>query len=185
MSCFWKTKIVCLFHHLRTNSILVREKNRWKCKTLKWWTRKHALFFTLCHCKNLVAGHWSDFRPEKLYVEIFSKTNVVSITFGLSRYSWVNFKGNWFSDPKHSGPVLGRLPALNLSNNVFPRDGKTCMQCEYYTVFVLCFLKWTWLKDLSDYHRFSCNLVPRTFLVIVSRRKKHILVSLKFFIVVQ
>ena len=24
--------------------------------------------------------------------------------------SWARFKGNWFSDPKRSGPVLGRLP---------------------------------------------------------------------------
>ena len=39
--------------------------------------------FTLCHCENLAAECWSDFPPEKFYFEIFSKTNAVSITFGL------------------------------------------------------------------------------------------------------
>ena len=39
--------------------------------------------FTLCHCKNLASECWSDFSPENFYFEIFSKTNVVSITFGL------------------------------------------------------------------------------------------------------
>ena len=39
--------------------------------------------FTLCHCKNLAAARWSDFPSEKFYFEIFSKTNAVSITFGL------------------------------------------------------------------------------------------------------
>ena len=33
--------------------------------------------------KNLAAGCWSDVPPEKFYFEIFSKTNAVSITFGL------------------------------------------------------------------------------------------------------
>ena len=32
--------------------------------------------------KNLAAECWSDFRSEKFYFEIFSKTNVVSITSG-------------------------------------------------------------------------------------------------------
>ena len=33
--------------------------------------------------KNLAAECWSDFPSEKFYFEIFSKTNAVSITFGL------------------------------------------------------------------------------------------------------
>ena len=31
----------------------------------------------------MAAGSWSDFPLEKFYFEIFSKTNAVSITFGL------------------------------------------------------------------------------------------------------
>ena len=73
--------------------------------------------FTLCHCKNLASECWSDFPPEKFYFEIFSKTNAVSITFGLRYIHGQSLKGNWFSDPKRSGPVLGR-PLLNCSNSV-------------------------------------------------------------------
>ena len=61
--------------------------------------------FTLCHCKNLAAGRWSDFPPEKFYSEIFPKTNAVSITFGL-RYIHGQSLKELISDAKRSGPVF-------------------------------------------------------------------------------
>ena len=101
---------LCALHHLiRTNLIVGSEKNRLKWKTLKWRTRQYAQFL-LCHCKNLAIGRWRDFPPEKFYFEIFSKTNAVSIYSWTKMYSWAKFNRNWFSDPKRSGPVLGRLP---------------------------------------------------------------------------
>ena len=41
-----------------------------------------AIFDIRC-CKKLAFERWSDFRPEKIYIAIFEKTKVVSITFRL------------------------------------------------------------------------------------------------------
>ena len=67
-------------------------------------------YFYSLSLQKLAAGRWSDFPPEKFYFEIFPKTNAVSLNyFTIKIYSWAKFKGNWFSDPKRSGPVLERL----------------------------------------------------------------------------
>ena len=81
-----------------------RRKKSLKVQNFEVINSAICAIFTPCHCKNLATGRWSDFPPQKFYFEIFTKTNAVSITFGL-RY----IHGHWFSHPKRSGPVLGRL----------------------------------------------------------------------------
>ena len=75
-----------------------------------------SAIFTPCHRKNLAIDSLSDFPPKKFYFEIFPKTNAVSITFGL-RYIRGQSLKKLISDPKRSGPVLGRL-YLNFSNSL-------------------------------------------------------------------
>ena len=118
MSCFWRTKIVCF-----TSFKDQFNPRKWKKKSLKVQNFEVVnlaicAIFTLCHCKNLAVGRWSDFCPEKFYFEIFLKTNAVSIYFWTKMYSWAKFNRNWFSDPKCSGPVLGRLLLNCICNQI-------------------------------------------------------------------
>ena len=103
MSCFWRTKIVC-FTSFKDQFNPRKWKKSLKVQNFEVVNSAICAIFTTCHCKNLATGRWSDFPPQKFYFEIFTKTNAVSITFGL-RY----IHGHWFSHPKRSGPVLGRL----------------------------------------------------------------------------
>ena len=61
-------------------------------RVLKWFFSRKILFWNIF--KNYCGFHY----------------------FWTKIYSWAKFKGNWFSDPKRSGPVLGRLTLK------FPRD---------------------------------------------------------------
>ena len=118
--------------------LLLKDQNprKWKKKSLKvqnFEVVNSAIcaIFTLCHCKNLAVGCWSDFPPEKFYFEIFWKTNAVSIYFWTKIYSWAKFNGNWFSDPKRSGRVLGRLPLNCICNQILQKQtaGYNCSVC--------------------------------------------------------
>ena len=82
MSCFWRTKIVC-FTSFKDQFNPRKWKKSLKVQNFEVVNSAICAIFTLCHCKNLAAECWSDFPPEKFYFEIFSKTNAVSITFGL------------------------------------------------------------------------------------------------------
>ena len=121
---------LCALHHLRTNLILGSEKKSLKVQNFEVVNSAICAIFTLCHCKNLAAECWSDFPPEKFYFEIFSKTNAVSIYFWTKIYSWAKFNGNWFSDPKRSGPVLGRLP---LDIGITPKHWSTNFPTELFS----------------------------------------------------
>ena len=97
MSCFWRTKIVCF-----TSFKDQFNPRKWK-KLLK------VQNFELVNSVIWIwpSGCWSDFPPEKFYFEIFSKTNVVSITFGLRYIHGQSLKEIDF--PTRNA-VLGRLP---------------------------------------------------------------------------
>ena len=96
MRCFWRTKIVCF-----TSFKDQFNPRKWK-KLLKVVNSAICAIFTICHCKNLAAGCWSDFPPEEFYfLKYFNY-------FWTKIYSWAKFKGNWFSDPERSVPVLAR-----------------------------------------------------------------------------
>ena len=82
MSFFWRTKIVC-FTSFKDQFNPRKWKKSLKVQNFEVVNSAICAIFTLCHCKNLAAECWSDFPPEKFYFEIFSKTNAVSITFGL------------------------------------------------------------------------------------------------------
>ena len=84
MSCFWRTKIVC-FTSFKDEFNPRKWKKSLKLQNFEVVNSAICAIFTLCHCKNLMKAlkWWSDFPPEKCYFEIFSKTNAVSITFGL------------------------------------------------------------------------------------------------------
>ena len=73
---------MCALQHLRTNLILGSEKQPLKVKNFEVVNSTTCAIFTPCHCKNLASGRSRDFPPENFYFEIFSKTNVVSITSG-------------------------------------------------------------------------------------------------------
>ena len=105
-SWFWRTKIVS-FTSFKDQFNPRKWKKSLKVQNFEVVNSAICAVFTLCHCKNLAAECWGDFPPEKFYFEVFSKPNAASITFGL-RYIHGQSKGNWFSDPKRSGPVLGR-----------------------------------------------------------------------------
>ena len=109
MSCFWRLKILC-FTSL-TNLNLGSEKNRWKWKTLKWLTWQYALFLLFVKAKNWPPGAEAIFLPKHFILKYFQK--LMPNYFWTKKYSWAKFKGNWFSDVKRSGPVLGRL-SLNV-----------------------------------------------------------------------
>ena len=81
MICFWRTKIVW-FASFNDQFNPRRWKRSLKVKNFEVVNSVIWAIFTLCHCKNLAAGRWSEFPPEKFYFEIFPNTNEVSITFG-------------------------------------------------------------------------------------------------------
>ena len=116
MSCFWRAKIVC-FTSFKDQFNPRQWKKALKVPNFEAVNSAICTIFTVCHCKKLDARRWSHFPPEKVYFEIFSKNNAVSITFGLRYIHGQSLKGNWFSYPKRSGPVLGR-PLLKCSNFV-------------------------------------------------------------------
>ena len=82
MSCFWRTNIVC-FTSFKDQFNPRKWIKSLKVKNFEVVNSAICAMFTLCHFKNLAAGCWSDFPPENFYFEIFSKTNAVSVTFGL------------------------------------------------------------------------------------------------------
>ena len=113
MSCFWRTKIVC-FTSFKGQFNPGKGKNRWKCKTLQWWTRQYVLFLLFVNAK-IWPPHVEVISSRKILFWNIFKNQCGFNYFWTKIYSWAKFKGNWFSDPKRSGPVLGRLP-LNSSN---------------------------------------------------------------------
>ena len=78
----WRTKIVS-FTSFKDQFNPRKWKKSLKVQNFDVVNSAICAIFTPCHCKNLAAECWSDFPPEKFYFEIFSKTNAVSITFGL------------------------------------------------------------------------------------------------------
>ena len=109
MSCFWGT-IIVYFTSFKDQFNPGKWKKSLKVKNFVVVTRKYALFLLFVTAKNWPPGAEVIFLPKKFYFEIFPKTNAVSLNyFTIKIYSWAKFKGNWFSYPKRSGPVLERL----------------------------------------------------------------------------
>ena len=65
---------------------------------------------------------------KKCDFQLFPKTNAVSAKIQIN--SWAKFKENWFSDPKRSRPVLGRLSLKTYLPRVreyrFQKPGNFC-----------------------------------------------------------
>ena len=64
---------LCAFHYLRSNLILGSEKNRWKWKTLKWWSRQYALFLLFVIAKIWPLGAEVIFLPKNFILKYFQK----------------------------------------------------------------------------------------------------------------
>ena len=95
----------CFLNHLRTNLILGSEK------FVESGKLDNMRYFYSLSLQKLAAGRWNDFPPEKFILKYFQTLNKCGFNYFRTKiYSWAKFKENWFSDPKRSGPVLGRVP---------------------------------------------------------------------------
>ena len=92
ISCFWRTKIVC-FTHFKNQFNPMKWKEPLKVKNFEVVNSAIRAICIFVTAKNLAAGRWSDFPPEKLCFEIFPKTNAVVNYFWTKINSWAKFKG--------------------------------------------------------------------------------------------
>ena len=122
---------LCALHHLRTSLILGGEKKSFKVKNFEVVssTKSAVFFYSLSPQK---FGHWALkwFSSRKiLFWNIFK--NLCGFNYFWTKInSWARFKGNWFSDPKRSGPVLGRLP---LDIGITPKHWSTNFPTELFS----------------------------------------------------
>ena len=110
MSCFWRTKIVCF-----TSFKDQFNPRKWKkiAESTKLWSGE------LCNMRYFYSLSLQKFDEGAEVMKWFSSwkmlfRNILKNQCGFNYfwskiYSWAKFKGNWFSDPKRSGPVWGRL----------------------------------------------------------------------------